>query len=957
MRTLLSIIGQFLIAVIFVTVANAESFEIKWDPAGGNRAFYRVYVGEQPGVYRAVKETPWTGAKITGLQGGRTYYVTVRSVNGVGIESENGPEIQVDLPNPPIALSVVPASEQITPWGDLIAPAAFKIKATLGISPSEIARVEIPCAYTKPDGSSGSFQWVLTEPPFEAVVTEIGPSINFGLNPYVVLKNGQTFYGLVNEGEGLKLRVRSRVPKHRLRATWNQFPLIVSTPVSLELQVDDIGIPVRKVVFSSGNVVIGEDLTPPYSIEWKNTAAGYVNIKAEVFYHELDSGVCVPSNIVGIHYSRPPALLGVTASDQSGGKILLRGDLTNPDGFQVAKVQFLEGDSVIGEDSEPPFEIAWQSVPGKASKVIGRAIFASGHILSSDPITLGASTPNSGPEASLLVPSSSGTFSAPANVEMEALVTPNGNAIQKVQFLEGDQILGEDAAAPYTFSWFGVSVRNAFVRARVFYGDGLTVDTAPVAVVVVNPKPTAVLNVSVPNGGWIAPASVAIEVAVNANGNGIQRVQFLEGGAVIGEVAASPYRFDWIGVTARSTSVSARVHYGDGLTVDTAPVAVVVVNPKPTAVLSVSVPNGGWSAPASVGMEAIINANGNVIQKVQFLELGTVLNEDTTAPYGFMWVGVSPRSTAVSARIFYEGGGVIETAPVAVVVSSGQPPTVAMEVLDANSDFRAPASLTLRARVDSKGYEIQKVSFLSGGVTIGEITLPPFQMTWSDVAAGAKKVVARVTYGGGAVIESAPVNINISDSLPAPWKTIDVGEFNFPGSVETLDDRPVSFLVSGSGVLKLGRPSDSFRFVYQPLSSNGEIEATFSAEGGVDGSEVIGLMLRENLGESSPFVFVGIGSTPFLYRQRAGSPSTTTPTLPIKATRIGIKRLVKAGGDSLVIRYYDENPATGNPRWINVRNVPGGMVLPGTVYVGLVVASGKPGSMATGLVTNPVVYE
>ncbi|MFZ9855920.1 MAG: Ig-like domain-containing protein, partial [Limisphaerales bacterium] len=499
--------------------------------------------------------------------------------------------------------------------------------------------------------------------------------------------------------------------------------------------------------------------------------------------------------------------------------------------------------------------------------------------------------------------------------------------------------------------------RSTTVSARVFYGEGLTVDAAPVAVVVVNPKPTAVLNVAVPNVGWIAPATVAMEVAVNANGNGIQRVQFLEGGAVIGESTASPYRFDWVGVSARSTTVSARVFYGEGLTVDAAPVAVAVANPRPTAVLNIPVPPGGWSAPASVGMEAIVNANGNVIQKVQFLEQGTVLNEDATAPYGFLWAGVSPRSTAVSARIFYEGGGVIETAPVSVVVSSGQPPTVVLEVFDANSDFRAPASLTLRAQVDSKGYAIQKVSFLSGGVPIGEATVPPFQMTWSDVAAGAKRIVARATYGGGAVVESSPVNINISDSLPAPWKTIDVGAFSFPGSVETLDDRPVSFLVSGNGALRVGKPTDSFRFVYQPLAGNGEIEATFSAEGGVDGSEVIGLMLRENLGESSPFVFVGIGSTPFLYRQRAGAPSATIPTLPIKATRIGIKRLVKAGGDSLVIRYFDENPASGNPRWINVRNVPGGMVLPRTVYVGIVVASGKPGGMATGLVSNPVVYE
>jgi hypothetical protein len=230
-------------------------------------------------------------------------------------------------------------------------------------------------------------------------------------------------------------------------------------------------------------------------------------------------------------------------------------------------------------------------------------------------------------------------------------------------------------------------------------------------------------------------------------------------------------------------------------------------------------------------------------------------------------------------------------------------------------------------------------------------------MTWSDVASGAKKLAARVHYGAGAVVESAPVGINIAESLPGAWRSVDVGSFLFPGTVDTISDKPISFLVSANGLIQLGKPNDAFRFVFQPLTGNGEIEATVSAEGSGDGSEVIGLMLRENLGESSPFVFVGIGSTPFLYRQRTGAPTATSPIVPIKGTRIGIKRLVKTGGDTLTIRYFDEHPSTGNPRWINVRNVPGGISLPSTVYVGIVVASGKPGGQAMGLVVNPVVYE
>jgi hypothetical protein len=523
--------------------------------------------------------------------------------------------------------------------------------------------------------------------------------------------------------------------------------------------------------------------------------------------------------------------------------------------------------------------------------------------------------------------------------------------------MEGQSVIGEAVGAPYRMDWAGVSARSTSVTARVFYGEGLTVDTAPVAVVVVNPKPIAVLSVPSPAGGWTAPATVSMEAEVTANGNVIHKVQFMEGQSVIGEAVGAPYRMDWAGVSARSTSVTARIFYGEGLTIDTAPVAVVVVNPKPIAVLSVPSPADGWMAPATVSMEAEVTANGNVIHKVQFMEGQSVIGEAVAAPYRMDWAGVSARSTSVTARVFYGEGAVIDTAPVSLVVEVGQPPKVALQFLDANSDFRAPANLTLRARIDSKGYAIQKVSFFNGVTRIGEVTAPPFEMTWSNVSSGAKRIVARVTFGGGAVVESAPSIINIAESLPAPWKTMDVGSFEFPGSVETIIGKPMSFLVSGTGVMQLGKPSDSFRFVFQPLTGNGEIEATFSAEGGIAGSEVVGLMLRENLGESSPFVFVGIGSTPFLYRQRSGAPSTTIPTLPMKSARIGIKRMVKNGGDSLMIRYFDEKPSTGSPRWVNVRNVPGGMNLPRTVYVGIVVASSKQGGMVTGLVTNPVVYE
>ncbi|MFM7815784.1 MAG: hypothetical protein ACKPGI_02325, partial [Verrucomicrobiota bacterium] len=531
MITFLCRIGCFLVAALIANVATAGFIDLKWDHSDApTRAFYRVYIGDQPGDYRAVTETPWNWARITNLEGGKTYYVSVRSVNSVGIESENSPEIRVDLPMPPFALTVTASSDQNTPWGELIAPATLKFKALVRSPIEDVEKVVVRIECNKIDGTKADFHREMKGPDFEMQVTEIGAAYSFGITPVFVLKNGQSFYGLVNDGNAISFRVHPRMPNHRLQATLSQSPLIVSNPVNLELQVDEIGTPVRSVLFMNGGEVIGEDSTPPYSVEWRNAVDGYFNVEARVFYYGLGGDVYVPSNFVGIQYSKPPSSLGVIASDLSTGKVSLRGALGNCEGFQIEKVQFFEGDRLVGEDFEPPYESILQSEPGTTCLVKAKAIFVTGHVLTSDPLAVLVPGKNPDPTISLRIPAASGPWRAPASIDMEAVVQANGNLIRKVQFIEGDTVLGEVSSTPFYFKWLATTARETAIKARVFYGDGLTIDTAAVAVLITNSKPTASLDVPVAIDGFVAPATVVMTAVVNADGNAIQKVQFLEGG-------------------------------------------------------------------------------------------------------------------------------------------------------------------------------------------------------------------------------------------------------------------------------------------------------------------------------------------------------------------------------------------------------------------------------------------
>ena len=61
------------------------------------------------------------------------------------------------------------------------------------------------------------------------------------------------------------------------------------------------------------------------------------------------------------------------------------------------------------------------------------------------------------PTITLTSPASGTSYAAPAAITLAAGVSANGHTITKVQFYNGAVLLGEDPAAPFTFTWSSVS--------------------------------------------------------------------------------------------------------------------------------------------------------------------------------------------------------------------------------------------------------------------------------------------------------------------------------------------------------------------------------------------------------------------------------------------------------------------------------------------------------------------
>jgi VCBS repeat-containing protein len=118
------------------------------------------------------------------------------------------------------------------------------------------------------------------------------------------------------------------------------------------------------------------------------------------------------------------------------------------------------------------------------------------------------------PTIALTSPSAGATYTAPAIINLTAVVTANGHTITKIQFYSGATLLGEVAASPYSFTWNSVSAGSYSLTARLVYDAGSTLDSAPANALVTTPvNATPVAN----NDSY----TIAEDTVLNVSASGV----------------------------------------------------------------------------------------------------------------------------------------------------------------------------------------------------------------------------------------------------------------------------------------------------------------------------------------------------------------------------------------------------------------------------------------------------
>ncbi|MEO7311812.1 MAG: DNRLRE domain-containing protein [Chitinophagaceae bacterium] len=198
-------------------------------------------------------------------------------------------------------------------------------------------------------------------------------------------------------------------------------------------------------------------------------------------------------------------------------------------------------------------------------------------------------------------------------------------------------------------------------------------DIVPVPVVkIASPATNTMVN---------AGASITIKSTATVVNGTINKVEFLAGDSLLGQVVTAPYDFVWTNATAGNYVVTARATNNLNM-VSTSSAVNIRVNAFPTSLITSPSTNASYTSLANIAITASAADTDGSISKVEFFNGASKLGEVLTAPYNFTWSNVGTGSYSLTTKATDNNGAITSSNTVNVTVAP-PPPVSLVAVADA----------------------------------------------------------------------------------------------------------------------------------------------------------------------------------------------------------------------------------------------------------------------------------
>ena len=202
---------------------------------------------------------------------------------------------------------------------------------------------------------------------------------------------------------------------------------------------------------------------------------------------------------------------------------------------------------------------------------------------------------------------------------------------------------------------------------------GISPDSGPPT----NVPPTVALTAPAANAGFVQGVAITVSASAADSDGSVARVEFYDGGTLIGSATAAPYSVSWTGAGLGAHTVSAKATDNLGAVATSAGVSITVTAPAPNVAPTVSLTAPTANASVAQGTAITVTASaadsdGSVV-RVEFFDGGTLIGSGTAAPFSISWAGASLGAHTLTAKATDNAGASTTSAHVAITVAA--PPT------------------------------------------------------------------------------------------------------------------------------------------------------------------------------------------------------------------------------------------------------------------------------------------
>ncbi len=391
---------------------------------------------------------------------------------------------------------------------------------------------------------------------------------------------------------------------------------------------------------------------------------------------------------------------------------------------------------------------------------------------------------NDAPMVTVTSPEDGAFFETGADVPI-AVTATDADGIGRVEFYADGEKIAEDDSAPYEALWPHVAGGSHSLTARAVDGLGLWGDATPVGVSAglgPLPPPWQHSDVgAVSADGDAGYANATDTFTVIGSGNDIWSAadefhyvyQPVTGdGYIIARVLTIDHTNDWAkgGVMIRETLDSGSKH-----------------------AMAVATPSKGIAFQRRTSADSSSSHTGVSGAAPEWVKL--VREGDTLTGYrsedGQAWAEIASATVPMGQTVYaglavtaHDDGELCAATFDNVTVDFNEPPTVAITEPADGAIVAAGAAVVVRAIASDSDGQVVRVELRVDGGPLGEVTAPPFEATWTDVALGLHTLTATAWDDDGEFTVADPVTVTVAKG----------GDANLDGEVDPTD----YFILSGN---------------------------------------------------------------------------------------------------------------------------------------------------------------